>query len=320
MFVNTNVKGALFIVTKITELIDDFKLEQQIEGKKPEYIKMCNWRLNKWAKYMQLEHNIIEVEEVTNKHIKLYILYLQRKGTQGAPTINNTLATIKVFFRYLVDEEYMDEGANPATRVATLKEPKRVITTFSDEEVAQIFASADGDTYYNIRDRLILILLFDTGLRVSELCGIKNVDIARKHIVIHGKGSKQRLIYISRTMRKYMRKYNKAKEWRYRNHEEECEYYFVDQSNQKLHRSTINKILKRHCQKANIRPEVRCSPHDCRHYFAQKQLRNGLDLYSLSRLLGHYDTQMTTKYLRGLEQETILELGSKKSPLNTLRL
>ena len=206
-------------------------------------------------------------------------------------------------------------------KISSLKETKRVITTFNDAEVNRILQDVKEETYNNVRDKLILIMLFDTGIRVSELCSIRNVDIARKHILIHGKGSKERMIYISKTMRRYMRKYEELKAIRFAH--KDCsdieDYYFLDQCARKLHRSRINKILKEHCHRAGVRKEVRCSPHDCRHYFAQKQLRNGIDVYSLSQLLGHFDSQMTTKYLRGLEQETVLEIGKQKSPLNTIK-
>jgi integrase/recombinase XerD len=117
-----------------------------------------------------------------------------------------------------------------------------------------------------------------------------------------------------------MRKYEKAKEERFKSKEadEIGDYYFLDQSAKRLSRSRINKILKEHCNNVGVRKEVRCSPHDCRHYFAQKQLRNGIDIYSLSRLMGHFDTQITSKYLRGLEQEDILEIGRLHSPLNNI--
>ncbi|WP_160036560.1 site-specific integrase [Paenibacillus sp. An7] len=63
----------------------------------------------------------------------------------------------------------------------------------------------------------------------------------------------------------------------------------------RLFRSRINEILKKYCDNVDVRKEIQCSPHDCRHYFAQKQIRNGIDIYSLSRFMGHYDTQITSK-------------------------
>ena len=307
-------------MSKIIELIDDFQLEQKIGGRKKHYIELCTYKLNRWKDFMNSEYQIDEVEEVKPIHIKKYIQLCQNSGLEKNITINGSIATLRVFFQYLVDEEYLDEFENPIRRIKNLKEDKTVIVTFNDDEVKRILNDVKEETYSNLRDKLILILLFDSGIRVSELCDIKVNDVARKHILIHGKGSKQRLVYISNIMRRYMRKYEKAKQERFKNKcaDEIEDTYFLDQSAMRLSRSRINKILKEHCTNVGIRSEVRCSPHDCRHYFAQKQLRNGIDVYSLSRLLGHFDTQLTSKYLRGLEQEDTLKIGRLHSPLNNL--
>ncbi|QGM28949.1 tyrosine-type recombinase/integrase [Bacillus sp. N3536] len=309
-------------MTKIIEVIDDFQLEQKIGGRKKNYIELCSYKLNRWKDFMNSDFQIEEVEEVKPIHIKKYIQLCQNSGLEKNITINGSIATLRVFFKYLVDEEYIDELENPIRRIKNLKEDKTVIVTFKDDEVKRILNDVKEETYSNLRDKLILILLFDSGIRVSELCDIKVNDVARKHILIHGKGSKQRLVYISNIMRKYMRKYEDAKEKRFKNKsvDEIEDAYFLDQSAVRLSRSRINKILKEHCTNVGIRSEVRCSPHDCRHYFAQKQLRNGIDVYSLSRLMGHYDTQLTSKYLRGLEQEDILKIGRLHSPLNNLNI
>jgi len=92
-------------------------------------------------------------------------------------------------------------------RIKNLKEEKRIIHTFTDEEVKRILRDVQEETYS--RDKLILTFLFDTGIRVSELYDIKVSDVSVRHIVIHGKDSKQRLIYISKLMRRYMTKYEK---------------------------------------------------------------------------------------------------------------
>ncbi|OIN67349.1 recombinase [Exiguobacterium sp. KRL4] len=309
-------------MTKIMELLDDFKLNQQIQGRRPRYIEMCIWRLMRWKDFIQGDFGVEEVEDIRAIHVKRYIQYRQQLGQEKAITINNNIATLRVFFNYLVEEEFIEDLANPMRRIKSLKEEKRVIITFNDDEVKRIITDVEEETYFNVRDKLILIMLFDTGVRVSELVGIKNKDVSSKAILIHGKGSQQRLVYISKTMRKYMRRYEVLKKERFRCKEsdEMEEYYLLDQSATQLHRSSINKILKAHCKNAGVRKEVRCSPHDCRHYFAQKQLRNGIDIYSLSRLMGHFDTQMTSKYLRGLEQDSILEIGRMYSPLNDFKI
>lgn len=309
-------------MTKIKELIEDFRLNQEILGREKKYIEICLFRLYRWEKFSVKVLGVTEIEDVTQLHIKKYIQERQRVGREVNRTINNNIATLKVFFQYLVSEEFIDEQDNPMRRIRNLKEEKKVIVTFNDDEVSRIINDLIEETYSNVRDKLILIMLFDTGIRVSELCNIKNIDVARRHILIHGKGSKQRLVYISNIMRKYMRRYEVLKQERFKKRlQDEIEdYYFLDQSAVKLSRSRINKILKEHCNNAGVRKEVRCSPHDCRHYFAQKQLRNGIDIYSLSRLMGHFDTQITSKYLRGLEQDDILQIGRLHSPLNGLKI
>ncbi|MDQ8733859.1 tyrosine-type recombinase/integrase [Paenibacillus sp. LHD-38] len=309
-------------MTKIKELIEDFRLNQEILGREKKYVDLCLFRLYRWEEFTVKVLGITETEDVTQLHIKKYIQERQRVGSEVNRTINNNLATLKVFFQYLVSEEFIDEQDNPMRRIKNLKEEKKVIVTFNDDEVSRIINDLKEETYSNVRDKLILIMLFDTGIRVSELCNIRNIDVARRHILIHGKGSKQRLVYISNIMRKYMRGYEALKQERFRKRllDEVEDYYFLDQSAVRLSRSRINKILKEHCENAGVRKEVRCSPHDCRHYFAQKQLRNGIDIYSLSRLMGHFDTQITSKYLRGLEQDDILQIGRLHSPLNGLKI
>lgn len=121
-----------------------------------------------------------------------------------------------MFFNELVDDGLLDEMTNPMRRIRNLKEEKRIIQTFTDEEVKRIIRDVPEETYSNIRDKLILIFLFDTGIRVSELCDIKVTDVSVRYIVIHGKGSKQRLIYISKLMRRYMTKYEAYKKVRFK--------------------------------------------------------------------------------------------------------
>lgn len=307
---------------KISDLINDFHLTQRVEGKAPKYIDLCRHRLGRWYEYTRSVCGIEMIDEVMPSHIRSYIGYCQELGAERNTTINGNISTIRLFFNYLVEEEYLDELENPARKIKDLREDKRIITTFNDDEVKRILLAIPEVTYSNIRDKCMLAFLFDTGIRVSELCGIKKDDIRSDSVLIRGKGSKERLVYISKTMRKYMRKYEKAKAIKFdKPHFEEIEdYYFLDQSGHKLHRSRINRILRYRSDNVKVRKEVRASPHDCRHYYAQAQIRNGIDMYSLSRLLGHYDASMTSKYLRGLEQTDILKIGRKYSPLNEMNL
>ena len=308
-------------MTKISDLIADFTQEQRITGRAKEYIKLCEYKVRTFTQMMDADYPDVELEDVKPLHIKAYIEKRMKMNRESNATLNGNLSTLRVFFKFAIDEGYIEEQYNPIRRTRNLKESRRVIQTFNDEEVINILRCTGEETYSQLRDKVIVIFLFETGIRVSELCDIKNSDISRTNILIHGKGGKERLVYISSTMRRYMRKYEKARQQRFnkRLDFEIEDNYFLDQSAGRLSRSRINKILKKYCVQAGVRDEVRCSPHDCRHYFAQKQLRNGIDVYTLSRLLGHYDTSITAKYLRGLSQEDVLDAGRKYSPLNNVK-
>ena len=172
---------------KISELIDDFHLTQKLEGRAVKYIDLCERRLSNWCEYTRSVLSIENIEDVKASHIRSYIGYCQELGREKAITINGNLSTIRVFFKYLIDEEFIDELDDPTRRVKDLREDKRIITTFNDEEVRRILQYAPEATYSNIRDKCIIAFLFDTGIRVSELCGIKNDDIRVDSILIRGK-------------------------------------------------------------------------------------------------------------------------------------
>lgn len=142
--------------------------------------------------------------------------------------------------------------------------------------------SCRGNTYSNIRDKLILMILFDLGIRVSELTHLKFTNVKEEYILIKGQGEKERLLYVSPILKRHIMKYNRAKRKRF-----------------------SHKKKNEHAKVANVREKIGVSPHTCRHYF----LRNGIDIYSLSRLMEHYDTNITSDYLRGLQDAAVLKKG-----------
>lgn len=305
---------------KITEAIKEFEFEQHIRGLSRKYIALCHWRMNDWKTYTIDELNIDDVTEVTQRHIKLFIRHRLRIGREKNITINNRLATLKVFFNYLVESEVIAKANNPAIDVQNLKEGRTVITTFTDDEVKQLIDSTGSQTYSNIRDKTVLIFMFETGVRVSELVGIKNEDVFIDRIFIRGKGSHERYVYISKKMRRQMKRYERIRKLRFERTPSAFvdNHYFLNQEADGMSRSNVNKILNRAGEKVNIRKEIRCSPHDCRHYFAQKHIKQGIDVYTLSRLLGHSNIDITTQYLKGLDTDDIMSIGRRTSPLNDI--
>lgn len=191
-----------------------------------------------------------------------------------------------------------------------------MINTFNDKEVREMVRFYNGRRFLDIRNRFMMILLFDTGMRNAELCQLKLSDIKNTYIDIMGKGRKERHVpitpIINKALIQYMRvrsEYIKDK-WGY-----ETEYLLLSQKGRKLTIETTERIVLEAGLNAGVRAEVRISPHTCRHYYAQAQLRNGCDLFTVSRLLGHSNINITKTYLQSINEDNFLEMATKTSPL-----
>lgn len=147
--------------------------------------------------------------------------------------------------------------------------------------------------YLNARNELIIALFIDTGIRNLELCTIRKCDINETFILIHRKGNKDRYVPITPFLNKSLIKFDRIREQYLRDKFRVDDYYFLSLTCRQLTVEAIERIVKDAGKKAGVRDEIRCSPHTFRHFFAQKQLMNGLDVYSLSRILGHENISIT---------------------------
>ncbi len=255
------------------------------------------------------------------------------------------------FFKYCVNEEYI--SVNPALKVSFQKEEIPKILTFKDDEVIRMINYYKGTSFLQVRNKLIMILLFDTGIRNTELCTIKMVDLRENALSIYGKGKKIRYVPITPAIEKWLMKYliirekyikdkigysedylflsqkgkpltketiervvKDCKKWlmKYLIIREKYikdkigyseDYLFLSQKGKPLTKETIERVVKDCKVPCGIRKEIRCSPHTCRHYYAQKQLKNGCDVYTVSRILGHTNITITKRYLESIQDEDI---------------
>ena len=168
-------------------------------------------------------------------------------------------------------------------------------------------------TFIGLRDYTILLTLIDTGLRVSELCGLGvcDIDWSSGFMRVLGKGSKERLVPFGTTLRRALHEYIGRKGQFGGDH-----YLFVNQFAQRLDRRVVRLILLKLGEKAGVKG-VRISPHTCRHTFAKNWILNGGDPFSLQRILGHTTQQMVSHYVN-LAANDIRVQHSKFSPADRL--
>ncbi|KAA9018056.1 tyrosine-type recombinase/integrase [Niallia endozanthoxylica] len=296
----------------IKDLLKEFTFDLQIKNYSKRTIETYNYNVGQFINFLKEHHEIDEIEDISTVHVKKFVQFEQEQGNKSN-YINTIIKSLRSFYNYLVQEEYISN--NIMKRIRLLKEDKEVIKTFTDMEVSRMLNVYNFKNYLNARNKVILAMFFDTGIRMSELINLQSSYVHETNMQIYGKGAKWRYVPISLMLKKYMIRYERIKEQYFKGKSLEHDNYFLSRSGRPLTSVQIQNIVRDAGKMANIREGIRCSPHTLRHYSIQANLRNGLDLYSCSKIAGHENIQVTKRYLQGLETENILELASKSSPL-----
>lgn len=294
---------------KIEAAIKDWLVECEIRKYTPKTIRGYRINLGIFQRYCAEELELAEMDDINMSVIKQYTQALIRKGHKGT-YINGLLKTSKSFIQYIWDE--YSEGFNTRGKpFRWVKEEKPVIKAFKPRDVKRILDNCRGADYLSIRDAAIITTLIETGVRCWELCCIQPKDVFEDHIVIQGKNHKRRIVPITPHLKKALLRYDRAKEgyFAFKNMEE---YYFLSQTGRQLTNSGMEHMIKRRGKGVE---GYRMSPHTFRHTFAQLSLKQGRDLYSLSRQLGHENLQITSIYLRSLQDEDIIQIAKENSVL-----
>ncbi len=299
----------------LEEVLKEFVFDCEIRKMSIRTIKNYKNNNQRFFNFIEGEFDVTELEEVSHLHIKKYFKFLISKGLSEV-YVNGILKCLRAFFVYSVKEDYLLKS--PCLKVSWQREPKTIINTFTDDEIINMLKVYDYSNYLNARNKCIMAFLIDTGARNLETCTIKIVDIKDSYITIYGKGKKERLVPLSPMLKKVMIRYERIKDFYFKDKNVKHNNYFLSNTGLPLTIEAIERVVRIAGEQAKVREDIRCSPHTIRHYFAQAQLRNGLDVYSLSRLLGHENITITKRYLQGLQDESILEMSVKTSPLMNL--
>ena len=294
---------------KTETIIKDYLMEIEIRKYTPRTVRVYKNKLRAFNQYLIEELDIKDTEELTPSVVKQYTHYLMKKGVKGS-TINSYLKTVKAFIQYCFDEDYGGYNTNKS-KFKWVKEEKPVIKTFTSRDVRKMLDGTRGNDFLSLRDTAILTLLFETGIRAMELFELKRENIHDDYILINGKNHKQRVVPITPILRKALIRYERVKEV-YFEDLRAADYFFLSSRGNKLTNSTLGAIIKK-CGQAI--EGIRVSPHTCRHFFAQQQIKMGTDIYTISRLLGHENISITQVYLNSLKDDDLIKMTKNNSVL-----
>ena len=253
--------------------------------------------LRQLKEYLERQ-GIEEPSRVTKTSLNAYISYLQRKG-KATTTISRILASTKAFFHY----EFMEGNIyrDPAELLKTPKIEKKIPLILSVEEVNRFLEQPDGTSAKEIRDKAMLELLYATGIRVSELIGLKLQDVNLSvGFLICRDGEKERMIPFGKKVNQYLKTYlDQARPELIK--ENESVWLFTNCSGRQMSRQGFWKIVKYYGDKAGIQVDI--TPHTLRHSFAAHLISSGADIQAVQTMLGHADLATTLAYQNYIQKQ-----------------
>jgi integrase/recombinase XerD len=236
--------------------------------------------------------NTLQLKQCTRSVLTLFFSHQQAQGL-SARSLARMLSSIKTFYNYLIIEGVIDQ--NPFQDVQTPHLDKKLPVVMTREEVDSLLTAPDTATPLGLRDRTFFEVLYATGLRVSELIGLKidNLNLDAGFVIVMGKGSKQRIVPLGEValgwLREYLVQVRPVLMKRSVN-----SYVFVNRDGSLMSRQGFWKLIKKYCLSAGIAKII--SPHTLRHSFATHILEGGADLRSVQVMLGHADIDTTQIY------------------------
>lgn len=246
---------------------------------------------------------------VTHEHIHEAFLAKREEGVQDV-TIDKYYRGWRAIFNFLATEGYIPE--NPFDNVVHMKSEQRIIEMFSKPQIKSLLNTQDESSFTGIRNRTMMLVLLETGVRVSELVAIQVSSIywSDRRIKVYGKGRKERLVPYQSTLEAALSEYVKYRGVL------DCDALFVNIDNSAIKVRTVQEIISDAGVAANIKG-VRCSPHTWRHTFAKLYVMNGGDPLSLQIILGHTTLEMCKNYVRLFSNDVAIK-HARHSPLENL--
>lgn len=256
-----------------------------------------------------LKVECLDYKDVTyNDLMSLFKHFETNKLTNKS--IRRHISSIKGFYKYLVNNEIVN--TNPFIYVNLPKKEQKLPRYLTLSEMLSIFDKMEIKTNYDLRDRLILELMYATGVRVSEVINIKvyDIDFYNNSIKVLGKGSKERIVYYNEVvgdlLSKYMSIYDSL-------NKKNLEYLFLNQKGDKLTTKGISYIINQVIKKISFNKHI--TPHMLRHTFATHLLNNGCSVTTVQELLGHSSIGTTGIYTH-VTFDHIKEVYYKTHPRN----
>jgi integrase/recombinase XerD len=307
-----------------------FLRAKETEGLKPRTLNDHKNHYRYLQSWLTERYPSLKLDELTADHVRQYVQHMLAEQTlyTGHPTlqahnttkglspatVNIRTRTLKCFLRFLHEEGYLQ--ADLASRVKLQKVTEDTLGAFTKEQVLQLLAAPNQREYIGFRDYVLLTLLFDTGLRINEALNlnVEDLNVPNKAITVPAtvaKNGTSRVVPVIKRTVELLTALIQENQKQFGKH---CpSTVFLLNNGKPLTYNQAYERIRLHGDKAGI-TGVRVSPHTFRHTFAKMYIKNGGDLFTLQKILGHHDICMVRKYVQ-MSQRDLQEQHEQSSPL-----
>ena len=251
--------------------------------------------LNQFNLYLSESYSGIEFQKVEMIHVRSYMVHLL-ESKLAKSTVARKVSSIKSLYKFMKKEQLI--SSSPIQLLETPKLDSRLPVFLKEEEVVNLFEEFKfEDSFSGKRDKMILYLFYQTGIRLSELIGLKDVDVRKGELKVLGKRNKERIIPLSNNIQPLIDQYlNLKDELGFKK-----KYFFVNDNGNKLYEKFVYRKVNYYLSMVSSKQKK--SPHILRHTFATHMLNNGADLNSIKEILGHENLSATQVYTHNTFQK-----------------
>jgi site-specific recombinase XerD len=302
-----NSKDDLTILFRLThpdlkDSIINFLFDRRSSSKAINTIKYYQRELTKFANFLA-DYQVFQVSDISTAIIRMYLVFLVDVKLNKPGGVHASFRAIKAFLNWFEYDTEPVNWKNPIKKVKPPKITREPLNPITQEEFSQLIHSCDN-TLDPKRNKAILLCLLDTGLRSDEMLRVELTDIDLRSCSImihHGKGGKGRVVFFGNSTKRAITAYLKERD-------DSIKFLWINKDGNPLKYYGLSMLIKRLVKTANTR---KITPHDFRRGFALIMWRNGADIITISRLMGHSDLSILTRYLKQTNAD--LEIAHQKS-------
>ena len=255
-------------------------------------LRSYNNDLNQFIDFVSSNYVNIEIHQSDEKIIRAWIVSLMEKDFSSV-SVNRKISTLKTFFKFLLREDSIT--SNPMDKVISPKSSKKLPSFVEEFQMNKLLDEYSfGEDFAGVRNKTIIEMFYNTGMRLSELVGIKNpdVDLTNNTIKVLGKRNKERILPIHKAFSELVLKYSQLRDQEFEILKHD--YFFVTDKGNKLYEKFAYRVVNKYLN--FVTTVEKKSPHILRHTFATHMLNKGADLNAIKELLGHASLAATQVY------------------------